>query len=326
MYNVTSVKEAGAIVAALEDIKNAMEGGYPEPTSATDGQVLTADGDGGASWEDPSGGLPASTYEDEGKSLLVDQNGDAEWGYPAGLVPDPTLASEGDILAINNQGSPAWTTPSSGGGLPSQSESTDGQFLRSVYDDKSGTSEAEWASINVRQVPSAVAASAGDVLTADGNGDYAWAAPSGGGGNSGIQFITGTISGDMDDKEGIYYAGVSGLSVNSLTPGTYMAHFSTPAAGAFDADSLAGASSMRFGYNLSNYMVEATYTIYPISVELRKYDTPVDYSFCVPTYADRSNSVYNQKYIQYLCDTSKLSSGANYVLDVNCIIVVTAVE
>lgn len=90
MYNVTSVKEAGAIVAALEDIKNAMDGGYPEPTSATDGQVLTADGDGGASWENPqSSGLPTITSYDNGKvltSIYDDKSGTgyAEWQTPSG--------------------------------------------------------------------------------------------------------------------------------------------------------------------------------------------------------------------------------------------------
>lgn len=38
------------------DWANPSGGSYPEPTSATDGQVLTADGLGGASWETPSGG------------------------------------------------------------------------------------------------------------------------------------------------------------------------------------------------------------------------------------------------------------------------------
>ena len=147
MYNVTSVKEASAIIAALEDIKNAMEGGYPEPTSATDGQVLTADGQGGASWEDAQGGgLPASTYADEGKSLLVDQNGSPTWGYPHGLLPDSTSASSGDVLAINNQGNPAWTTPSGGGGLPAYTSENWGQYL-SVDEDMEGNPYLTWAGV-----------------------------------------------------------------------------------------------------------------------------------------------------------------------------------
>lgn len=267
MYNVTSVKEAGAIVAALEDIKNAMEGSYPEPTSATNGQVLTANGQGGASWEDAQGGLP-----------------------------DPSQALQGSVLALGYSGDPEWDN-----------------ITDIIPEGSKGL------------VPTTTGITNGYVLT-NNNGTPAWAAASGGGGGNGIQFITGNISSDIDDKEGIYYAGVSSISVGALTPGTYIAHFQTPAAGAFDADSLSGVGYIRFGNNLTNYMADATYTIYPISVELRKYDTPVAYNYCVPTYADRSSSVYNQKYIQYVYDSAKLSSGASYVLDVNCIIVVTAVE
>ena len=106
MYNVTSVKEAGAIVAALEDIKNAMEGGYPEPTTATSGQVLTADGEGGASWEDASG---------------VDMT-----GAQAGQVLTAIQDMGGNLI----QG---WTTPDSGGGQSATLAKSD-----ATYDDKAG--------------------------------------------------------------------------------------------------------------------------------------------------------------------------------------------
>ena len=106
MYNVTSVKEAGAIVAALEDIKDAMESGYPEPTSATDGQVLTADGDGGASWENPQGGLPSTAYR-----------------------------SEDDVLSLDTNLNPIWRAPD----VPTIQSSDNGKVLKAQYDDKSGT-------------------------------------------------------------------------------------------------------------------------------------------------------------------------------------------
>lgn len=300
MKNVIAGLEEG-----LQAIAEALEGGsgqqVPAPVAADNGKVLKATGAGQVAWqEDATGaGVPTVTSGDDGKVLTADYTGGVgtySWEDAPSGVPDTSQVLQGSVLAVGYSGDPEWEN-----------------ITDIIPEGSKGL------------VPTTTGVTNGYVLT-NNNGTPAWAAASGGGGGNGIQFITGNISSDIDDKEGIYYAGVSSLSVNVLTPGTYIAHFNTPAAGAFDADSLSGISYIRFGYNLTNYIADATYTIYPISVELRKYDSPVEYSFCVPTYADRSNSLYNQKYIQYVYDSAKLSSGDSYVLDVNCIIVVKAVE
>lgn len=63
-----------------------VEGTDVSSTGATDGQVLTADGNGDAAWEDPSGGggTPEgtdvlSTGETSGKVLTSDGSGGASW-------------------------------------------------------------------------------------------------------------------------------------------------------------------------------------------------------------------------------------------------------
>lgn len=135
MYNVTSVKEAGAIVAALEDIKNAMEGGYPEPTSATQGQVLTADGEGGADWEDASGvdmtgaqaGQVLTAVEDGGGNLVQG------WTTPSGGLP-ATAGNSNKVLKVNNAGSGVdWVTL-----LPFRYVAMQFNLTDMEYNDKSG--------------------------------------------------------------------------------------------------------------------------------------------------------------------------------------------
>lgn len=124
MFNVTSVKEAGAIVEALEGIKDAMEGGYPEPTSASEGQVLTADGEGGASWEDAAGGLPDISQAEVGAVLAKSFNGNPYWenditdllpGGSTALIPSTSGVTDGYVLT-NSSGTPTWAAASGGGG------------------------------------------------------------------------------------------------------------------------------------------------------------------------------------------------------------------
>lgn len=93
----------------LEAIAEALSGGsgsYPEPTSATDGQVLTANGQGGASWEDPQGGLPSTAYR-----------------------------SKDDVLSLDNNLNPIWRAPD----VPIITSSDNGKVLKAQFDDKSGT-------------------------------------------------------------------------------------------------------------------------------------------------------------------------------------------
>lgn len=97
---------------------------YPKPTSATNGQVLTADGAGSASWQNSQGGLPDYSQAEQGSVLATQYGGDLGWDRPENLMPSGSLvpdfgsASVGDVLTITEDKSgnvPAWVTPSGGG-------------------------------------------------------------------------------------------------------------------------------------------------------------------------------------------------------------------
>ena len=123
MYNVTSVKEANAIIGALEDIKNAIP---------------------------PSNSVPDVTSADN-KKVLQAYYGDASskgygWASLDGMLANIGEPSNGDVMTYNSETEKAeWQTPQGGGGgLPSISDSDNGKFLQATYDDKSGTSFASW--------------------------------------------------------------------------------------------------------------------------------------------------------------------------------------
>ena len=71
-------------------------GSYPEPTSATSGQVLTADGLGSASWETPSGGgLPSTENAFGGYVIAVNQVGSDK--YTGWYKPNVNEVSTGGL-------------------------------------------------------------------------------------------------------------------------------------------------------------------------------------------------------------------------------------
>ena len=167
----------------LKAIADAMEGGYPEPTAASEGQVLTADGEGGASWEDAADGLPEiDSQVEQGAVLAVGYSREPEWvnditdlipNGSAALVPTTTGVTNGYVLT-NNSGTPTWAAGSGGGSYPEPTSATSGQ-----------------------------------VLTADGIGGASWQTPSGGGGTT-IYKKTSTV--EYDDKSDMYYASVEPFS------------------------------------------------------------------------------------------------------------------
>ena len=135
----------------LQAIATALEGdGYPKPTSATDGQVLTADGQGGADWEDAPSGLPSTQFTQTGDVLTVNDNGDPAWITPSGGLPAQSYSTANKVLTSvyddkSGESTAEWQTS---GSLPSQDSSTANKVLVSVYDDKSGESQAEWRTMS----------------------------------------------------------------------------------------------------------------------------------------------------------------------------------
>lgn len=158
MYNVTSVKEANAIIGALEDIKNAIPPANPVPdvTSADNGKVLKATysgGEGSYDWENESGGVPSTVGHNLNEVLVIDDTTinppTADWYSLDEVLPqmnENNYPSNGDVIAYNSSTNKAeWQTPQGGGsGLPDITSSDNGKVLQAYYDDKSGSGYAEW--------------------------------------------------------------------------------------------------------------------------------------------------------------------------------------
>ena len=86
--------------------------------NATSGKVLTADGDGGASWETALSSVTASDVdsgsEASGKALMTDGNGGASWEQIVAGKISSGSATNGEVLTADGNGGASWTSASGG--------------------------------------------------------------------------------------------------------------------------------------------------------------------------------------------------------------------
>ena len=117
--------------------------------AGSEGQVLTADGEGGASWQDPTGGDPTEIIDDtagdgdtdkvwsadKSHSLLTEINSKAD---------EPTgTKSAGKVYGLDSNGHPAWVDGGGGGG-----GSVDPQDIAQAV--------ADWCEENITEDPTVV--------------------------------------------------------------------------------------------------------------------------------------------------------------------------
>ena len=115
----------------LQDAKDytddhTVDASHIDSETATNGQVLTADGNGEAAWQTPA--TPTITAADvdsetatSGQVLTADGNGEAAWQTPAtptitAADVDSETATSGQVLTADGNGDASWTTISAGGG------------------------------------------------------------------------------------------------------------------------------------------------------------------------------------------------------------------
>lgn len=90
-------------------------------TAGSEGQVLTADGEGGASWQDPTGGDPTEIIDDNAGSGDTDKVWSADKSHE--LLTEinskqdapESAGTAGQVLGLDSNLDPVWLTPSGGG-------------------------------------------------------------------------------------------------------------------------------------------------------------------------------------------------------------------
>ena len=170
-----------------------IEGTDVKSTGLTAGKVLTSNGSGGASFEEP-----ATVYGDDinsagataGKVLMADGSDGADWEDVNGSDLKSIGATSGQVLTANGSGGASWAAPigfanpmtsygdlivgADGSGTPGRlGASVNKKFLRS-YSGTTGWEDVEGTDVK------ATGATSGHVLTADGSGNASWAAAGGG--------------------------------------------------------------------------------------------------------------------------------------------------
>lgn len=142
MTNVQQIEMFEDLIEKVQNVANAIPPANPVPdvTSADDGKVLKATysgGEGSYDWEDES--YPKPTYAGNGQVLTADGAGGASWQNPQGGgsdLPEITSSDIGKVLQANyddksGSGYTEWVTPSSG-------QSATLAKTDATYDDKSG--------------------------------------------------------------------------------------------------------------------------------------------------------------------------------------------
>lgn len=137
------------------------------PTGATSGQVLTAGQNDTYNWQTPPEHRQVPSGGASGQVLTSTGNNQYEWQTPQSGpgLPDPTTATDGQVLTADGVGGCGWENIPAVRAVPLGGNS--GQVL------KAGNQNAYmWG--DVLEVTDATGITDGQVLTADGDGNYAW--------------------------------------------------------------------------------------------------------------------------------------------------------
>lgn len=196
----------GANGYAWESLPQVAE--VPDTSGADEGDVLTVNPLGGYGWQaPPAGGLDASDAR-QGQVPTADGEGSWEWADQEGGV-DASQASAGQVLTANGEGGFGFQTPPSTRQVPTGGAA--GQVLTAGRDDSYAWQDSEGVD--------ASRATAGQVLTADGNGGCGFQTPP-----THRQVPSGGDVGDMllnDGNNGYSWAPVPYPTAASYDPKTY---------------------------------------------------------------------------------------------------------
>lgn len=143
-----------------------IEGTDVKSTGETAGKVLTADGSGGADWDNVSGEDILSTGATSGKVLTADGSGGADWDNVFGEDILSTGATAGKVLMADGSDGADWSDVTA-----TQIKSTGMTAGKVLSADGSGG--AAWSDVNGTAIKS-TGVTAGKVLTADGSAGASW--------------------------------------------------------------------------------------------------------------------------------------------------------
>lgn len=132
---VATFNQPGEIINAINELDLPTDYELPKVTTTDAGKVLTVSDAGKWDAETPTKELPAVTSEDEGKVLTVDSEG--AWGAetPTKELPAVTSEDAGKVLTVDSEG--AWGAETPTKELPAVTSEDNGNILSVV--------DGEWA-------------------------------------------------------------------------------------------------------------------------------------------------------------------------------------
>lgn len=129
IFDSTNPRVMADNIKRLEATAGSGGSSLPDPSGATDGQVLMVD-DGEWGIGDIPNELPDVTSEDAGEVLMVSDDGEWEAAELTGLLPEVDSSDAGKILSVNNDGE--WdveNAPSGGYTIPINTVTNTGNII-----------------------------------------------------------------------------------------------------------------------------------------------------------------------------------------------------